>query len=150
MPDFKQNGPGEQKTKARRLRYMAYMGVAFLLGIALSAILNMDDGAASDLFLGNSERALDPTIAIVATGVILISFLGLPVWGFTQIDEHLREQNFVSFTGGALAVLCGYPAWAVLSAGGFLTRPTAFGVFALAFLASMVTFAVVKLRDRFS
>lgn len=141
-------GPGEKKSRARRRRYVAYMVLAAIVGGTLGAILNIGEGTATDLFVGDGPRSLDPLVAIPATALILFGFLALPVWGFTQIDELLRVQNFIGFTGGALAVLSGYPAWVVLSAAGMLSPPTAFGVFALALVGMMATFAVVKLRDR--
>jgi hypothetical protein len=71
-------------------------------------------------------------------------FMALPLYGFTQIDEMKREYNLVAFTGGCIAVITGFPVWAILYAGGFVPAPHAFGVFAIAFVAMVISYPIAR------
>lgn len=63
--------------------------------------------------------------------------------GLPQIDEHQVKNNLIGMTGGCIAVIAGYPVWAVLALGGFLPLPS---VFAIAFVSMAATFGIMKLR----
>lgn len=149
MNSDKELGPGEANTRRRKRRQYLYYGVAILLGAGLGAILSQVERGEGSFFSSEiANLSLEPWVALVMVGLILFALLALPMWGFTQIDELLRDQNLVGMTGGCLAVLSGYPVWVMLYAGGFAEPPHAFGVFLLAFLGMAATFAYAKIRTR--
>ena len=82
----------------------------------------------------------DSSLAAVILAVVL------PLSGFRMIDDYKREHNYVAFTGGCVAVLGGFPVWAVLHAGGFVPPPHAFGIYAIAFVSMMVSFLYARWR----
>lgn len=67
-----------------------------------------------------------------------------PLYGFTRVDEVKREDNLIGFTGRCIAVITGFPGWAVLYAGGFVPAPHALGVFAIVFVAMMVSYPIAR------
>lgn len=139
--------PGEARTRARRNRKIAYLFVAAIIGAGIGAFLSGVESGEGDFLLGDIEALTMPVWAALALAVaFFVSLAALPLWGFTQLDDYQIRQNLIAYAGGCVAVVAGYPMWAVLAMGGLLPFPTAFGVFAMAFLATMVTFAAVKLR----
>lgn len=142
------SGPGEAVTRRRKRRQLAYYALALALGLGIGAALSAyERGAGNFLTPDFAGLSMDPTIALTLAAVWIFAMIGLPLWGFAKIDEHLREQNLIGFTGGCLAVLAGYPVWAMLYAGGFAPYPHAFGVFAIGFLGMGASFAFAKLRS---
>lgn len=139
MTDQETLSPGEARTKARQRRQIIYFCVALLIGALIGFFTGFFDQGDGNLFAGDWEDlSLPPVVAIgVAIGV-LVGFLALPLWGFTQIDDYKREQNYIAFTGGMHGVLAGFPIWAVLYAGGFAPPPHAFGVWAIGFVSMAV------------
>lgn len=149
MKRDEQIGPGEANTRRRKRRQYVYYGVATVIGASLGAILSQVERGEGNFFSSDiANLSLEPWVALVMVGLILVALLALPLWGFTQIDELLREQNLVGMTGGCLAVLSGYPVWVMLHAGGFAEPPHAFGTFLLAFFGMAATFAYTKIRNR--
>ena len=142
-----QIGPGEANTRRRKRRQYVFYGVAMLIVASLGAILSQVERGEGSFFSSDiANLTLEPWVALVMVGLILFALLALPLWGFTQVDELLREQNLVGMTGGCLAVLSGYPVWVMLYAGGFTEAPHAFGTFLLAFFGMAATFAYAKIR----
>lgn len=140
-------GPGEARMRLRRRRQIAYIAFAGLVGGVIGFAAGFFDKGEGNLFAGKWEKlVLDPLVAIVVAALLLFGFAFLPLWGFTQVDELKREQNFIAFTGGCVAVLAGFPVWAVLHAGGFLPSPDPFGVWLIAFVAMAVTYLYARWR----
>ncbi len=141
--------PGEARTRQRQRRQLLYLLVAVLLGLAIGAATGWFDRGDGNLFAGDWEDlALPPWVAILLVLGLAFGFIALPVWGFTQIDDFKREHNFIAFTGGSIAVIAGFPIWAVLHAGSFVAAPEAYGVWLLGFGGMCATYAAVWLRSR--
>ena len=141
-------GPGEVRSRQRRRRQIAYIAFAGFVGGVIGLATGFFDRGEGDLFAGGWDKlVLDPLVAIVIAALLLFGFAVLPLWGFTQIDELKREHNLVSFTGGCIAVLSGFPVWAVLSAGGFVPPPHPFGVWMIGFVAMSVSYLYARWRS---
>ena len=86
--------------------------------------------------------------ALDAKGSVLLAvgFAALPIYGFRTIDELKRELNFIGFTGGCIAVLAGFPVWAVLHAGGLVPPPRPEGIWLLAFISMIASYAYARWR----
>jgi hypothetical protein len=139
--------PGEARERQRNRRQFLYIGLAGLIGGAIGFVTGFFDRGQGSLFAGNWEALdLPPALAILVVLMLAGGFLALPLYGFRMIDDYKREQNLVAFTGGCLAVLSGFPIWAVLHAGGFTPPPHAFGVFAIAFFAMLLSFLYARWR----
>lgn len=140
-------GPGEARTRERVRKHWRQFGLAAVLGgvIGLSvSLLDLGDG---NLFAGDwAALNLPPAAALVLAILLIAGFLVLPLYGFTIIDDYKREHNLVGFTGGCLAVLSGFPVWAVLHAGGFVPAPHAFGIYALGFVGMFGSFLYARWR----
>ena len=142
-----QRNPGEARTRARRNRKIAYLVFTGALGAVLGATLSGLEGGEGYFWSGDIENLHLPVWgAIVLAIAFLLALVALPLWGFTQIDDYQARQNLIGYAGGCIAAVAGYPVWAVLAMGGLLPFPTAFGIFAIAFGATMLTFPFVKLR----
>lgn len=140
-------GPGEARTRQRNRTQVLYLIAAGVIGALIGLGTGFFDEGDGNLFAGDWETLkLPPMLALALAALLLAGFLALPLWGFTKIDDYKREQNFVGFTGGCLAVLSGFPVWAVLHAGGFVPPPHAFGVFALAYVAMLASFLYARWR----
>ncbi|AOL23592.1 hypothetical protein Ga0102493_112580 [Erythrobacter litoralis] len=136
-------GPGEVRTRQRQRRQIVYVAIAALLGGGIGFVTGFFDKGDGSLFTGEWEAlSLDPAIAVILALALVAGFTVLPLYGFTQVDEMKREYNLIAFTGGCIAVITGFPVWAVLYAGGFVPAPHAFGVFAIAFVAMMVSYPI--------
>lgn len=139
--------PGEARTRARRNRKIAYLVFAAIIGAAIGAFLSGVERGEGDFFTGDIENLTLPVWAALSLALaFFFAFAALPLWGFTKIDDYQVRQNLIGYAGGCVAVMAGYPMWAVLAMGSVLPFPTAFGVFALGFLGTLATFGVVKLR----
>lgn len=131
-------GPGEARTRQRQRRQMIYIACAGLIGGVTGFLTGAFDRGDGSLFAGDWDKlALDPAVAVLIAVLLVLGFVALPLYGFCTIDEHKREQNLIAFTGGTVAVLAGFPVWAVLHAGGLGSAPHPFGVWLLA-MAGMV------------
>lgn len=140
--ESKASGPGEARTHERNRRQIKVFAAALILGCAIGAITAVFDTGDGNLFRGDWEDlSLPPAAAIAAVVVILAALFALPIYGFTQIDDYQREHNYIAFTGGMIAVLVGFPVWAVLYAGGFTPPPHAFGIFMIGFFSMFVAYA---------
>ena len=140
-------GPGEVRTRQRQRRQMLYIGFAGLVGGIIGFMTGFFDQGDGSLFSNEWDKlSLDPAVAIITALLLLFGFALLPLYGFRSIDELKREQNFIGFTGGCVAVLAGFPMWAVLHAGGIGTAPHPFGVWALAFAGMIISFLYTKWR----
>ena len=140
-------GPGEARTRQRKIRQWLYLGLAAVIGGTIGLATGFFDQGDGNLFAGDWENLkLPPTLALGIAVLLLAGFLVLPLSGFRMIDDYKREQNFIAFTGGCVAVLAGYPVWAVLHAGGWTPPPHAFGIFALAYVAMLLSFLYARWR----
>jgi hypothetical protein len=140
-------GPGEARTRQRQRKQNLYIGLAAVVGGVIGFFTGFFDQGDGSLFAGDWEHLkLPPALALLVAAMLLVGFLALPLYGFRMIDDYKREQNYVAFTGGCLAVLSGFPVWAVLYAGGFAPAPHAFGVFAIAFVAMMFSYLYARWR----
>ena len=140
-------GPGEQRTRQRRRTQMLYIGFAAVVGGVIGFATGFFDQGDGSLFGGDWEQLkLPPLLAIAVAIMLLGGFIVLPLYGFRMIDDYKREQNLVAFTGGCLAVIAGFPVWAVLHAGGFAPPPHAFGIFALAYVSMILSFLYARWR----
>lgn len=139
--------PGEARTRERRRRKIVFLVFAGIVGAAIGAFMAGVETGEGDFFRGDIEALTLPVWASILLALAFVfGFVVLPLWGFTQIDAYQARQNLIGYAGGCIAVVAGYPVWAVLAMGGLLPFPTAFGIFVLAFLATIVAFAVAKLR----
>ena len=140
-------GPGETRTRQRQRRQVIYLGIAVLIGAVIGGLSGFFDQGDGNLFGGDWEDLKLPPMLAIGLAVLLIgAFVALPLWGFRMIDDYKREQNFIGFTGGCLAVIAGYPVWAVLYAGGFAPAPHAFGIFVIAYAAMILSFLFARWR----
>lgn len=140
--------PGETRTRQRNRREIITYVFAGAIGMVLGAITVLADKGSGDLFTGEWETMVfDPTLAVILAATILLGFVALPFWCFTVIDEVVKERNLIGYTGGGMVVMGGAPAWAVLHAGGFVHAPSAAGIWALGFLATMIVFAIAWIRS---
>ena len=138
-------GPGEKRTRERQRRQIIFILIAAILGGAIGFLTGFFDRGDGSLFNGDwEELSLDPTVAVIVAIALVIGFTVLPLYGFTQVDEIKREYNLIAFTGGCIAVITGFPVWAVLYAGGFVPAPHAFGVFAIAFVAMALCYPIAR------
>ena len=139
--------PGEARTRQRQRTQWFYLGFACVIGGVIGFFTGFFDQGDGNLFDGNWEDLkLPPLLALGLVVLLLIGFLALPLYGFRMIDDYKREQNLVAFTGGCIAVIAGFPVWAVLYSGGFVPPPHAFGVFAIAYVAMAGSFVYARWR----
>jgi hypothetical protein len=140
-------GPGEVRTRQRLRRQMLYLGLAGVVGAAIGLMTGLFDQGDGSLFSNDWDKlSLHPAVALVTAALVLFGFVLMPMYGFRAIDEVKREHNFIGFTGGCTAVLAGFPSWALLHAGGFVSAPTPFGVWAIAFIGMIAAFLYAKWR----
>ena len=140
-------GPGEARTRARQRRFALYLGFAAMVGAAIGALTGGFDRGDGSLFSSDWDKlALHPAIAILLAVLLLFGFALLPLYGFRSIDEFKREHNLIGFTGGCIAVLAGFPMWAVLHAGGLGSAPDPFGIWLLAFVGMFAAFLFARWR----
>ena len=138
-------GPGEARTKKRQRTQLLYIAVAGVLGGVIGFSTGFFDQGDGSLFNGDWEALKLPPLAAIALVIgLLAAFVALPLYGFTMIDDYKREHNFIAFTGAALAVLAGFPVWAVLYAGGFAPPPHAFGIWVIGFVSMFVAFLYAR------
>lgn len=139
--------PGEARTRVRQRRQTLYIFLGGMVGGIVGGGSVIASSSGGNLFQGGWEQlTLDPTVAIVLAALLVFGFLLLPLWGFRMVDEFKREFSLIGFTGGCLAVLCGFPVWAVLHAGGFVPAPHPFGVWMIAFVAMLFAYAIARMR----
>lgn len=140
-------GPGEARTRIRQRRQLVFIALGGVIGGIIGGLTGLFDQGNGNLFSGDWDKLkLNPAIAIVISALIIVGFIALPLRGFGQIDEFKRENNFIGFTGGCLAVIGGFPIWAVLHAGGMLPPPHAFGIWVIGFGAMSVSYLYARWR----
>lgn len=140
-------GSGEARTRRRRRNQIIYLAIGAVAGGVIGAATGFFDQGDGNLFVGRWENLKLPAEAALGLAALLVgAFVALPLYGFRMIDDYKREQNLVAFTGGCLAVIAGYPVWAVLYAGGFVPPPHAFGIYAIAFVAMLGSFLFARWR----
>ncbi len=148
VSDQRVPSPGEARTRQRRRRQLIYLGIAAVIGAILGGLVAASDSGAGSWFEGDfTAGSLDPALGIALAAGFFFSLVLFPLWGFTQIDELQREQNFIGFTGSSLATLAGFPMWAMLHAGGHVGPPNPFGLFGIGFAALIASFLYAKLRS---
>lgn len=140
-------GPGEARTRQRQRRYIAFVGLGGVVGGITGFLTGFFDKGDGNLFNGDWHAlALDPWLALFLAALLLIGLLALPLWGFSLVDELKREHSLVAYTGSSLAVLAGFPVWAVLYAGGLLPAPHAPGLWTVGFAAMLVSYLYARWR----
>jgi hypothetical protein len=133
--------PGEARTRERQRKQIRYLGFAAAIGAVIGLITAVGDSGDGTLFSAEWDKlALHPAVAILLAVLLLLGFVLLPLWGFRSIDELKRDQNLIGFTGGCVAVLAGFPIWAVLHAGGFGAAPHPFGVWLMGFIGMFASY----------
>lgn len=148
MTDTHKDSPGEARTRQRQRRKFVYLGFALMVGVVLGFSTSFFDEGAGNIFAGDWDAlSLPPVAAILIAVGFAFGLIVLPLWGFTQVDDFLREQSLIGYTGGTIGVIAGFPIWAALHAGGFTPAPHAFGIFAIGFVSMMVAFSYAKLRS---
>jgi hypothetical protein len=126
--------PGEARTRQRQRKQVLYIAFAGAVGGVIGLTTAAFDRGEGNLFSGDWDKlTLHPAVAILLALLLLFGFALLPLSGFRMIDDYKREHNLIAFTGGCVAVLAGFPMWAVLHAGGLGAAPTPFGVWLLGF-----------------
>jgi len=143
------SNPGEQRTRARKRREILTYIFAGVTGGVIGAIATLADQGDGSLFQGRWEAmTLSPAISVVLAVALMLGLIAFPLWRFSRIDELVRQRNLVGYTGGMMVVMGGVPAWAVLHAGGFVSVPKEFGVWALGFAATFITFGYTWIKSR--
>ncbi len=147
MKQVRKIGPGEAQTRRRKRRQIYFYGTVLVLGFALGIVLaNVERGQGNFVSGDIANLSLEPWVALTLAGMMLVMLLLVPLWWSSQFDELLREQNLIAMAGGCAAVLCGYPVWMLLYAGGFAELPHALGVYLIAFFGLAASFAYAKIR----
>lgn len=140
-------GPGEARSRQRRRRMIIFYSLSGFVGLALGFGLAMVEQGEGNFIKGDiAALSLEPAAAIIVALGFLVGLFAMPMWGFTQLDEHQLKNNLVSMSAGCMAAIAGYPIWATLAIGGLLPLPTAFGIFLLAFITMAVAYGVMRLR----
>lgn len=140
-------GPGEARDRQRRRNQIIFIAVAGAVGGLIGFSTGFFDQGDGSLFAGDWEKLkLPPALALVIVVMLVVGFIGLPLYGFRMVDDYKREQSLVAFTGGCLSVLAGFPIWAALYGGGFASAPHAFGVFAIAYVSMLGSYAYARWR----
>lgn len=138
---------GETRTRLRERRQFLFIGLGGLVGGIVGGVTAIASTTGGNLFQGEWDKlTLDPALSIALAGLLIFGFLALPLWGFRMVDEFKREFSLIGFTGGCLAVLAGFPVWAVLHVGGFVPAPHPFGIWLIAFIAMLVAYAIARWR----
>ena len=143
-------GPGERAMRKRqRLQRNFLIGCA-LFGAVIGGMLASGTAYQGGLIEGLSRGAITvhPMLAITLAIGLLIGLVALPIYGFLKIDEVKVKRNLWSMAAGWFVVIGGYPAWAMLAAGGLMPQPTALPLFAATYAATLIAFTVQWLRDR--
>jgi len=141
-------GPGERATLARERFQRNFLIGCMLLGGGVGIALAISTEYSGGLIEGLAHGAitLHPVVAIVLALGMLIGLVALPVYGFRTIDEVKVMRNLWSMSVGWFVVIGGYPAWAMLAAGGLVPQPHALGLFLLAYGVTMVAYLIAKWR----
>ncbi|MEE4317958.1 hypothetical protein [Erythrobacter dokdonensis] len=147
FPTDQQLGPGEARTRKRQRNQIIFLGIAGLIGGVIGFATGFFDQGDGSLFAGDWEQLkLPPALALVIVALLIGGLIVLPLWGFRMVDDYKRQHSLIGFTGGCIAVLGGFPIWAALYAGGFVPPPHAFGIFAIAYVAMIASFAFARWR----
>lgn len=145
----RQMGPGELATlQRRRYKQRVFIGLVLFGGLLGGLIGGFDRHEGNGSIWDIAGLQLSPAIAVFAALAVVAALVGLPLYMFTKIDELMVRRNMRAMTAGWLAVMGGFPAWFVLSAGGLAPAPTALGLFLLAYGVTLITFTFLKWRDR--
>lgn len=140
-------GPGERRLRQRRRNHFGYLALCLALGGVLGGVMGaFDSGPNHSVLIDFTRLALPPAIAVVIAIAFILSLVVLPLYMFRKIDELKVLQNMQALSGGAFAVLGGYPAWQLLAAGGLAPQPSAWGVFLLGYGFMLVSFVALRLR----
>lgn len=140
-------GPGEARSMTRRRRYLAYLAFCGLVGGIAGFATGFFDQGDGNLLAGDFELLrLPPMLAVVIAVLLLAGFLALPIISFRMVDDYQREQGLIGYSGGFLAVMSAFPAWAALHAGGFVPPPHAFGLFAIGFVSIGLSYLYARWR----
>lgn len=148
MAERREPGPGEKALRAKGRARAWILAGCLALGMVIGVALGLaDKGPGKNLLTDFSQLSLSPMAAVPLAIVVAAALVALPLWLFTQVDELKVLRNMQAMVGGWFAVIGGYPAWLLLSAGGLASPPNAMGLFLLAYGVSLLVFLVLKFRD---
>lgn len=143
-------GPGERAARARARFHRNYLLGAAAFGGVIGGLLAVGAPGTRHALaaLVQGQLKLDPLFAIVIAIAVLIGLGALPAYGFRTIDEVKVRRNLWSMAAAWFVIVAGYPAWALLAAGGLLPQPNAAALFIGTYGATMIAYSVLWLRDR--
>jgi hypothetical protein len=140
-------GPGEARSIKRRRRYVIYLAFSGVAGMVAGWAAGHFDQGDGNLLAGDWDLLrLPPALSVLIAIMLLAGFLAFPLYGFRIADDYQREHGLVSYAGGFLAVMAGFPTWTVLHAGGFVPPPHAFGIFAIGFASMNLSYLYARWR----
>lgn len=140
-------GPGELAARKRDRFLATVLAGCAVVGGALGGVLGVYDTRGS-AFVDPGRLTLPPAVAVALAVGLACALIAVPLYMFTKVDEMKVRRNLRSMTGGCLAVLGLYPAWQMLAAGRLMPQPSALGIFAICYVATIGTFAILQLRGR--
>lgn len=139
-------GTGEAAERARTRRRWAVTGGLFLVGLPIGFFAGrLEEGDRSGFMTGT----LPPWFAVLAAVVTVVAIVGGSVLFYRGVDELEKRDNRIATVMGANALMVTYPAWYLLWRGGLAGEPRHEALFILLFATTAVTYAVIKLRQRF-
>lgn len=137
---------GEAAERTRRRRFWTIVGACFVAGLPVGFFAaHFEEGDRSGFLSGT----LPPWFAVLASVVTLGAIVGGSLLMLRQIDEMERRDNLLANSMGMFAMVAVYPVWFLLWRGGLTGEPHHGVLFLLVFGASLVTYIVLKLRQRF-
>ncbi len=140
---------GEEKLKQRTRYYIFVVIMALIIGLIVGFSLAFFDMGDGNIFTGAvNEIILPPAISIALAIGFLIGLVIWPIYSFRTVDELEERINFIGTTAGFYAMLGAYPIWQCLAAGGFAEQPQPFAIFLTGFGVTMVTYIVLKFKNR--
>lgn len=141
-------GPGERATLARQRYQRNFLIGCMLFGGLIGGAIAIGSEYSGGLFEGLSRGAivLHPVVAIILAIGMAIGLVVVPAYSFRTIDEVKIKRNHWSMTAGWFTVIGGYPAWAMLAAGGLAPPPSALILFAAVYVVTMIAYAIQWLR----
>lgn len=140
-------GTGEARLRKRERVQVITMFAAAAVAGGIGFLTGYFDEGDGNLIFGDWDKLkLSPPLALLIAALSIAVFLIVPIQNLKKADDYQREVSLIAFTGGFFGVTAGFPVWAVLYAGGFVPPPHAFGVFAIGYVAMLVSFLYARWR----